>query len=238
VKEVATSRPPASQPFSARLRLRVRLALGPLVAAGERFVEHPNARGAYREYLISLYAVMRGIGAAMETALGRATELAPDDPVARPLAGYLAAHVEEERGHDRWVMDDLAALGVDRLEVTHRMPSPTVAALVGSQLYWATQVHPVAVLGYLAVAEGHPPTARIVERLRAATGDDPEAFRTLDEHAELDPTHGDELFELVDSLGLGPDLEHLVVVSAMSAAGLMAQALEDVLERVGPGADR
>ena len=52
-----------------------------------------------------------------------------------------------------------------------RMPSPTVAALVGSQYYWIFHYHPVALLGFVALfVEGHPPTPQLIEVLNERTG--------------------------------------------------------------------
>jgi hypothetical protein len=219
-------------PFSARLERRIRLTLGPLAAASERVVSHPRARDVYVEYLFALDPVMRGIAGVMDSALGRSNSMAATDPVAGGLATYLEQHIAEERGHDAWVRSDLEELGVDPGSEEHRVPLPSVAALVGSQYFWVHHVHPVAVLGHLAVAEGHPPTAAMVQRLRAASGATTRAFRTLDEHAQLDPAHGDEVAALLDSLPLTPAQERLVVVAAMSGAGLMARALEEVVETV------
>ena len=114
------------------------------------------------------------------------------------------------------------------------MSTPAVAALVGAQYYWVLHAHPAAVLGYLAVAEGNPSTTSTVLRLQAATAHPVSAFRTLIEHAELDPTHGDEVYEVIDALPLTRELEQLITVSALSTAGLMSRALEEVLEAVAP----
>lgn len=74
------------------------------------------------------------------------------------LATYLERHVDEERQHDDWLLEDLAELGVAREDVWGRIPSPNIAALVGSQYYWMRHYHPVALLGYIAVLEGRPPS--------------------------------------------------------------------------------
>ena len=38
----------------------------------------------------------------------------------------------------------------------------TAAALVGAQYYWIRHVHPVALLGYVMLLEGYPPSAGTV----------------------------------------------------------------------------
>src|SRR5512133_549709 len=64
------------------LQRTIRLAIGPLAGASERFVSHPHAAEIYPKYLLSMLAVMRGILAVMGAARDRARMLARDDAVA------------------------------------------------------------------------------------------------------------------------------------------------------------
>ncbi len=102
--------------------------------------------------------------------------------------------------------------------------------MIGSQYYWALHYHPVAVLGYMTVTEGYPTPPKLIERLIGSTGLPRGAFRTLMEHAELDPDHGDELDQVLDTLPLSRELEEVVGLSAMSSVDLMARCIEEVCE--------
>jgi hypothetical protein len=164
-----------------------------------------------------------------EAALARSRELPNDDPLAAPLASYLEEHVDEELHHDETLLGDLEVLGIERTTVLERMPSPTVAALVGSQYYWVHHFHPVAFLGYVALMEGYPPTPELIETLIERTGYPREAFRTYIEHAELDPGHRDRLDRTIDSLPLDASHEAALGVSAISTAALAARSLEEIL---------
>ncbi|MCI0633642.1 MAG: iron-containing redox enzyme family protein [Actinobacteria bacterium] len=217
--------------MSARLHRKIELAMPPLVAASKRFVSHPSIRDAYPEFLIAVHGIIRGSVPFMRSALERARGMSPD-PVADGLATYLERHIEEELGHDEWVLDDLGVLGLDPALVIARVPSPAVACMVGSQYYWALHYHPVAVLGYMAVLEGYPNRPELIERLRTRTGLPAAAFRTLEEHAELDPGHGEELDHLIDSLPLSRDQEEAVGLSAMSSVELMARCIDEVCDSV------
>jgi hypothetical protein len=155
---------------------------------------------------------------------------AAGDAVAAGVAAYLARHIEEERDHDEWLLDDLEVLGVERSTVLAGVPSDTVASLVGSQYYWIRHVHPVGVLGYIAVMEGYPPSPDLVERLISASGYPREAFRTLAAHGELDPHHRAELEEAIDGLALTRSQETLLGLSAMTTVELLARSIEEVLE--------
>lgn len=218
---------------SVLLHRKIELVSAPFVAASKEFITHPRIARLYPEYLITLHCIVRSSVPVMEAALGQATRLADTDPASASLTTYLKRHIDEERNHDQWLLDDLEALGVSRSTVMARLPSLSVACLVGSQYYWVLHRHPVALLGYLAFAEGYPSAPTLIEELVARTGHPREAFRTLIEHAHLDDSsHGDELDEVIDSLLLTPDLEALLGLSAISTVCLMARCLDEVLESV------
>lgn len=164
-----------------------------------------------------------------EAALARSLALGAD-PLAAPLARYLEEHVDEELNHDETLLGDLEVLGIDRTTVLEHMPSPAVAALVGSQYYWILHYHPVAFLGYVALMEGYPPTPELIETLIARTGYPREAFRTYVEHAELDPGHRDRLDRTIDSLPLEAWHESALGLSAIATAAQAARSLEEILD--------
>jgi len=113
--------------------------------------------------------------------------------------------------------------------VLRRLPSPTIAALVGAQYYWVQHVHPVGLLGYMALLQGYPPAPQDIARVQAATGYEPEAFRTVRLHADLDTEHGDDLDDLLDALPLTEQQRTLIGVSAITSVQLFAQAQEELL---------
>ena len=163
---------------SRRLRGKLELVLPVLLATSRRLISHPGLHGIYPEFLIMAHGIVRASVPLMETALTTARTL-PNDQVAVLLADYLEHHIPEERGHDDWLLADLESIGVPPDQVLSRVPSPTIAALVGSQYYWVQHVHPVGLLGYIAMFECYPPARQDIDRVQAATGYGPEAFRTL-----------------------------------------------------------
>src|SRR4029079_128797 len=102
---------------AARGRGALGLVFGELVRAGERFVGHPRIRELYPEYLFTVHSIIRASVPIMEMARERALSLSSGDQVAADLADYLVEHIEEERGHDEWLLGDLEAIGVDRRTV-------------------------------------------------------------------------------------------------------------------------
>jgi hypothetical protein len=226
-----TSTRSGSATASARMRQKIELAIGPFAAACTAFVDHPRIAELWPAYLMTLHAIIRATVPLTEAAARQASALPDDDPLAAPLTQYLETHVDEELNHDGGLLDDLEVLGVDRAEVLGRMPSPAVAALVGCQYYWALHYHPVAVLGYIAVREGYPPTPELIETLIDRTGYPRAAFNMFAEHGELDPGHRARLDRTIDELPLTHEHEAVIGLSAITTAGLGAQSMEEILAR-------
>ena len=183
------------------------------------------------EYLIVQHQIIRATVPLTRAALDRARALGDADSVAAPLARYLELHVGEELGHDDTLLDDLALIGLGRETVLARMPSPTVASLVGAQYYWILHHHPIAFLGYAGVMEGYPPTDELVETLVERTGFPREAFRTFSEHGELDPGHRDHLDRTLDALPLTDRHEQVIGTSAIATVALATRVLEELLQQ-------
>jgi hypothetical protein len=187
-------------------------------------------RELYPEYLFTSHGVIRASVPLMETALARARAIGSGDPVAALLAPYLEEHIDEERDHDEWLLNDLEVLGRERDEILPRVPSPTVAGLVGAQYYWIFHYHPAVLLGYISLLEGYPPSTELIERLILASGYPPESFHTMIAHAELDPGHRDELNELLDSLPLTPELSGAIGLNAMWSVATFTRVFDELLE--------
>ncbi len=136
------------------LHRKIGLVLPELVGAGRRLIESPQLPELYPEFLITSHGIIRASVPLMQRARDEAAQRAADDPVCAALAPYFDEHIEEERHHDDWLLDDLETLGRGRDDVLARPPTATIAGLVGAQYYWVIHYHPVAVLGYIALLEG------------------------------------------------------------------------------------
>ncbi|WP_354642999.1 iron-containing redox enzyme family protein [Kitasatospora camelliae] len=210
----------ASTASTASVALRAKLALArPAVTAATDALWRPAGLGPrYLRYLAAMHQLIRASVPLMERAAVRCAELGPADPVAGPLGRYLREHAEEERGHDDWLLADLAAAGADPAELLAAVPPPAVAELAGAQYYWIEHHHPVALLGYVAALEGNAPAPWLADRLAAGTGLPPAAFRTVREHAELDGGHLAALDALLDALPLTAAAEAAIGLSALHTA--------------------
>ncbi|MFJ5219768.1 iron-containing redox enzyme family protein [Streptomyces sp. NPDC088354] len=219
------------QSRSSRLREKTGLLMPAVDAASRRMWTHSRSDVMYVEWLKTLHGTIRAtvplMLAATEQCVAR-----QGDPVADMLGRYLSKHIREEYGHDQWVAEDHALAGGDPAELRTAVPGPAIASLVGSQYYWLRHVHPVALIGHIAVLEGNPPGPGLAGDLAARTGLPADAFRTIARHAQLDVQHRDDVLRLVDRLPLDAELEDLVGVSALHTMRGLIEVMEAVVTRV------
>ncbi len=213
-------------PPSTVLRAKIGLAEPALRSAGGLLWHAPDPRRRYRDYLCATHMVVRASVPLLRAASARCAEL--DEP---ELAGYFDRHAAEEAGHDEWLREDLALIEPAAGELLGRTPPPPVAALVGAQYYWTLHHHPVALLGYIAVLEGHAPSPGLLEHLRETTGYPGEAFRTLWRHAVLDPGHRADLDRLLDGLRPTREQQALVGISALHTVRAAADLFRGLATR-------
>jgi hypothetical protein len=216
----------ASELISSRLTATVTDAVA--VAAQVRV--HPDVRSLYPDLLRELHGTVRASVPLLETAAREARRLAAaGDAVADGLVDYYRRHVAEELHHDDWLLEDYRALGRDPSEILTAPPSQPVAVMVGPIYYWVLHFHPVALLGYLVVTEGAPPTLDLVEDLQRRTGFPTRSFHTLRHHAVVDLDHGDDVWDLVDALPLSDEQLDVIELAAVHTARAQVALLTDLL---------
>jgi hypothetical protein len=209
------------------LALKIAMAQPRLDAASVAFWTTADLRARLPRFFLDLYAIVHGGLAVMDRAFRRAEELSrAGDPVAQSLARYLAHHIEEERDHDSWLLDDMIACGIDGEFARSRIVPGVIASLLGAQMYWIEREHPVAFLGYMAAVEGNPPTLAHLDEIRERTGFPEAAFRTMREHADADIGHAEELRGMIDELQLMPRHHELIALSAFESIAALARIFE------------
>ncbi|MFD8597376.1 iron-containing redox enzyme family protein [Kitasatospora sp. NPDC059646] len=223
-----------SIPFSRALHVRLALA-APAVerATAQLWRPEGDLTARYRTYLWAMHALTTASVPLLERAAANCARL--DDDWAPRLAAYFAGHAQEERGHDAWLLEDLAAAGVPVGRV-RPLPPPLVVELAGAQYYRIEHRHPAALLGYLAVLEGHAPSPALAGVLAARTGLPPAAFRTVRDHADLDAGHVAALERQLDRLPLTAPQQTEVAVSALHTAGILARLFHQLA--ADPGGQR
>jgi hypothetical protein len=221
---------------SRRLRDTIRLTGGPLSQRIYEFWSHPQLGNLYPEFLFGLYGTVVASTPVIRHAAIEAERLSPSDDLARRLTPYLHDHADEEQGHDEWLLEDLAVLDFDRDRVFNRLPFTSVSALVGSQYYLARHVHPVAILGYIAVLE-NPAAPEFLESVAERNGLPMASMSTLLRHARLDEGHVAEFDRMLDSLAVTPLQRDVMTASAIACVSHLEAFFVEVLEHFSRMAD-
>lgn len=216
---------------SQTLRTKISIVLPRLLGLSGAINRHPAVRTVYPDYLFILHCMIRASVPLMTAALRRCKDSCTADAVSLQLASYLETHIKEEAHHDDWLLDDLGAIDIRRADVLDRVPPPAVAKMVGAQYYWIRHHHPIALLGYIAVMEGSPPSSSAIDDIRLRTKLPRSLFRTLYKHADLDPKHKADLDALLDSLPLCSRQQELLGISAVTTVDSAADCFSDLLER-------
>jgi pyrroloquinoline quinone (PQQ) biosynthesis protein C len=144
----------------------------------------------YRALLLELYHVVWHFNPVCAAAASRLN----DDY--QGIRHFLYEHMQEESGHETWVMNDLEAIGIAPQTTREHGPSVNTLALNGYNYWAADRRHPCSVLGMLYALEviasvyGGPFASAIREAL-LLDGDRGVSF--IDSHATMDAKHMAEL---------------------------------------------
>lgn len=153
------------------------------------------SQSAYADFLVRLYPVVSNFCPMMAAAIGVCADRLPE------LRRFLYEHVQEERGHEYMVMNDLRALGmVDAARVPQCRPVPPAQALLAFNYHGIATEHPGCVLGMVYVLEilSSLYGGKVAQALSRSMGLPLSlGFSFLDSHASLDEDHMAELRKLL-----------------------------------------
>lgn len=107
------------------------------------------------------------------------------------LRTAVADYIEEELGHQEWILNDIAACGGDREAVRNGVPSPETELMVAYAYDTAQRGNPVGFFGMVLVLEGTSISlaTRAADALRQSIGLPKNAFSYLYSHGSLDQEH-------------------------------------------------
>jgi hypothetical protein len=217
-------------PFSVQLFERLLPAIDAL--ARRRSAQHwdPGEPEALRRWFLVVWQSVQASLPLLELAAVQLAQF-PRSPFRELLGEYYTLHALEEQGHDRRLLDDLAALGVGDDRAFLELPNRHIAAMVGSQYYLIRHYHPALLLGYIAFCLGHPPGREAIESLRARSGTSHDVWRTYRFHADVDPCHLEELCAVLDEVPLDPPpLRPAIFVNALRCAAAYGAALDGLCQ--------
>ncbi len=151
----------------------------------------------YRKLLLELYHVVWHFNPVCAAAASRVGD------AHKQVRYFLYNHMNDEKGHEEWVVNDLDAMGVRVGQVLDYRPTDMMLALNGYNYWAADRRHPCSVLGMLYALEviasvyGGPMTAAITESL-LLQGDRGISF--ISAHATLDAEHLADLRVILSTL--------------------------------------
>jgi pyrroloquinoline quinone (PQQ) biosynthesis protein C len=118
------------------------------------------------------------------------------------LREAIAHYIEEEIGHQEWILNDIAACGADAEAVRHGQPSFETELMVAYAYDTIARCNPVGFFGMVHVLEGTSIQLAInaADALQKTLGLPKQAFTYLNSHGSLDLEHVDFFRDLVNRL--------------------------------------
>ncbi len=169
-----------------------------LIPKVHSMMNHGLTLAEYRGFLHDLYHIVWHFCPVMAAAAARC------DDRFRDVRYDLYERIEEEKGHDSWVLEDIEALGGDVRAVRETPPSPPAQAMIAFNYYASDRVHPCSVLGMLYMLEVVSSVygGRVSDSIARALGRNVEdgGFKFLSSHATMDLDHMAKLNRLVKTI--------------------------------------
>jgi hypothetical protein len=151
----------------------------------------------YRKFLLELYHLVWHFNPACAAAASRM------DDEHRQVRYFLYDHMNEEKGHEEWVVNDLEFVDVGRSKVLAHRPSVDMLALIGYNYWSADRRHPCSVLGMVYALEviasvyGGPIATAIKESLLL---EDDRGISFISSHVTMDAEHMVELRVILNTI--------------------------------------
>jgi pyrroloquinoline quinone (PQQ) biosynthesis protein C len=103
----------------------------------------------------------------------------------------VAEYIEEETGHQEWILNDIAACGVDAEAVRRGQPALATELMVSYAYDTVNRLNPLGFFGMVHVLEGTSISIadQAADRIRSSLGLPKKAFSYLYSHGALDQDH-------------------------------------------------
>jgi len=151
-------------------------------------VQHAIRNGAprslYIDFLTEAYHHVKHTFPLLALAASRTTDERYQDA--------LVDYMEEERGHEKWILDDIRAVGGNPNAVRTGMPGLPSQIMVGYAYYAIERISPYAFLGSVHVLEGMSVLLadQVADAMKASLGLETDSgFSYLRTHGSLDAEH-------------------------------------------------
>lgn len=171
----------------------------------ERALVSGGPKGLYVAFLAEAYHHVKHTFPLLALAASRTTDERYQDA--------LVEYMEEERGHEKWILNDIRAMGGDAEAVRTGRPGPACRVMVAFTYYAIEHVSPYAMLGSVHVLEGMSVLladrlADVLRRMFGAQGET--GFSYLTSHGSLDQEHVAFFRTLVNGID-DPQVQDVIV---------------------------
>lgn len=131
------------------------------------------------------------------------------------LRGAVCEYIEEEYGHDQWILNDIDACGGDSAAVRDGRPGLPIGLMVAYLYDFIARDNPVGLFGMVNVLEGTSIAlaTQAAGAIRGHLGLPTTAFSYLDSHGSLDQEHMATYRQLMDRLDDPADQAAVIRVS-------------------------
>jgi pyrroloquinoline quinone (PQQ) biosynthesis protein C len=128
------------------------------------------------------------------------------------LHGALDEYIEEEAGHDEWILDDIRACGGDGEAVRHGAPGHATEVMVAYAYDRIARGHPLGFFGMVHVLEGTSVSLALLaaDAIQQPLALPDAAFSYLRSHGTLDREHTAHFARLMDLIDDAQDQAAIV----------------------------
>ncbi len=126
------------------------------------------------------------------------------------LRTAMAEYIDEELGHEQWILNDIAACGGDKVEVSQSDPEFNTELMVAYTYDSINRLGPLTFLGLVHVLEGTSVAiaTQAANTIKSSLGLPNKAFSYLISHGDLDQEHTKFFEDLINHMSA----EQLAVV--------------------------
>jgi len=141
------------------------------------------------------------------------------------LREAIGEYIEEEMGHQEWILNDIEACGGDKEAVRRATPHVETELMVSYAYDIIHRCNPVGFFGMVLVLEGTSVAlaTQAAERIEASLGLPKQAFSYLTSHGSLDVSHVDFYEKLMNQLDDAADK-----AAVTHCAGVMYKLYGDI----------
>jgi pyrroloquinoline quinone (PQQ) biosynthesis protein C len=121
-------------------------------------------------------------------------------------------YIEEETGHQEWVLNDIAACGADKEKVRRSKPNMATELMVSYAYDSINRINPLGFFGMVHVLEGTSISLAdsAADTIRGALGLPKKAFSYLYSHGSLDQDHVEFFKGLMNRIDQPADQEQII----------------------------